>query len=129
MQIIYIDDIEQIASSRLTGFFVGWRSPLTPERHYKLLQGSTHFIVAFDGDTAVGFVTAISDGVNSAFIPLLEVLLEYRSQGIGSELVRRMLIKLENITNIDLTCDPDMQPFYERFKMLRSTGMILRKYL
>jgi len=128
MQIKYIDDINQIKSEQLHGFFVGWKSPLTPERHYELLRGSTHFIVALDGDRAIGFITALSDGVNSAFIPLLEVLPEYKKCGIGTELVNRMLIKLDSIMNIDLTCDSDVQPFYERFKMLRSTGMILRKY-
>jgi hypothetical protein len=40
-----------------------------------------------------------------------------------------MLEKLDNISNIDLTCDPELQPFYERFKMMHSTGMIMRKYL
>ena len=35
----------------------------------------------------VGFITAISDGVLSAYIPLLEVLPGWRSQGIGGELV------------------------------------------
>ena len=128
MQINYTDDIDQIKSGQLYGFFVGWKSPLAPERHYELLRGSTHFIAAIDNGRVVGFITALSDGVNSAFIPLLEVLPEYQSRGIGSELVRLMLIKLEDITNIDLTCDPNMQPFYERFKMLRSSGMILRKY-
>jgi predicted N-acetyltransferase YhbS len=77
----------------------------------------------------VGFITALSDGVNSSFIPLLEVLPEWQNCGIGSELLKRMLEKLENITNVDLTCDSDMQSFYERFKMTRSTGMVLRKYL
>ena len=124
----YIDNIDKITSKQLCGFFVGWKSPLTPERHYELLRGSTHFIVALDGEKAVGFITALSDGVNSSFIPLLEVLPEYQGRGIGSELLRRMLIKLDDIVNVDLTCDPDMQPFYEQFKMLRSSGMILRKY-
>ena len=77
------------------------------------MPGKQNIIVALDGDTAVGFITALSDGVNSAFIPLLEVLPEYQSHGIGSELMRRMLIKLDDITNIDLTCDADMQAFYE----------------
>jgi predicted N-acetyltransferase YhbS len=129
MHIKYIDTIEEITSKQLQGFFAGWKSPLTPERHYELLRGSTHFIVAFDSDIAIGFITALSDSVNSAFIPLLEVLPEYQKCGIGSELVWRMLVKLDDISNIDLICDPDMQPFYERFKMIRSTGMILRKHL
>jgi len=87
------------------------------------------FIVALDGNKAVGFITALSDGVASGFIPLLEVLPEYQKQGIGSELVKRMLVKLKGIMNIDLTCDAVIQPYYERFGMLRSSGMILRKYL
>ena len=82
-----------------------------------------------DGDRAVGYITALSDGVNSSFIPLLEVLPPYQRRGIGSELMGRMLAKLEGITNVDLTCDSDVQPFYERFGMLRSHGMVLRKYL
>ena len=124
----YIDCIDQITAKQLSGFFVGWKSPLSPERHYDILRGSTHFIVAFDRDIAVGFVTALSDGVNSSFIPLLEVLPQYQNQDIGSELIRRMLAKLEHITNVDLTCDPGIQPFYERFKMMRSSRMVLRKY-
>ena len=42
-------------------------------------------IIAIDENTnqVVGFVTAISDGVLSAYIPFLEVLPEYKSIGIG----------------------------------------------
>jgi ribosomal protein S18 acetylase RimI-like enzyme len=123
----YIDNINEVKSEQLLGFFVGWKTPLTPKRHYELLQGSTHFVIAMDVNKAVGFITALTDGVNSAFIPLLEVLPEYQNQGIGAELVKRMLSKLHGIANIDLTCDPEMQSFYERFNMHRSTGMILRK--
>ena len=129
MNIKYIDSINMINSNQLEGFFVGWKTPLTPERHYALLCGSTHFIVALVNDKAVGFITALSDGVASSFIPLIEVLPEYQKQGIGSELMMRMLAKLEAITNVDITCDPELQSFYERFNMLRSTGMVLRKYL
>ena len=129
MNIKYIDNINMINSNQLEGFFVGWKMPLTPERHYALLCGSTHFIVALVNDKVVGFITALSDGVASSFIPLIEVLPEYQKQGIGSELMMRMLAKLEDITNVDITCDPELQSFYARFNMLRSTGMVLRKYL
>ena len=125
----YIDNIENITAEQLQGFFVGWKAPLSSQRHYELLQGSSHFIVALDGGKAVGFITALSDGVCSSFIPLLEVLPEYQHLGIGTELVQRMLTKLDDISNIDLTCDADLQSFYERFKMLCSSGMVLRKYL
>lgn len=40
-----------------------------------------------------------------------------------------MLKLLENISCIDLTCDVEMQNFYEEFGMLKSHGMIIRKYI
>ena len=42
----------------------------------------------------------------------------HQGQGIGSELVRRMLDTLKAIYMIDLICDPDVQPFYERLGMI-----------
>ncbi|MBT2710694.1 GNAT family N-acetyltransferase [Pseudomonas sp. ISL-84] len=76
----------------------------------------------------IGFITAISDGVLSAYIPLLEVLPEYKQQGIGQKLVEYMLEELDDIYMIDIMCDPDLQPYYEKFGMVKSTGMILRNY-
>jgi ribosomal protein S18 acetylase RimI-like enzyme len=98
---------------------------------YKLLLESTYFIVAIDDETnkVVGFATALSDGVNSSFIPLIEVLPEYQGKGIGTKMMEEILLRLDNIPNVDLTCDIELQPFYERFKMLKSNGMVLRKYV
>ena len=129
--IIYCDDIHDIFQGQLYGFFVGWKKPLTAESHYALLKGSTHFIAAVDNETdkIVGFVTALSDGINSSFIPLLEVLPEYQGCGIGTTLMQKILTKLENVANVDLTCDIAVQSFYERFEMFKSNGMVLRKYL
>jgi len=127
--IIYCDDIRNISAEQLVDFFVGWRKPLTSKQHFKLLSGSTHFVAAIDSETnkVVGFVTALSDGVISSFIPLLEVLPAYERRGIGTTLVSKMLQKLDGITNVDLTCDIPVQSFYERFSMFKSNGMILRK--
>ena len=61
-------------------------------------------------------------------IPLLEVLPEYQGRGIGAELVRRMLEELQQLYMIDLLCDEDVQPFYERFEMRRAQGMFIRNY-
>jgi ribosomal protein S18 acetylase RimI-like enzyme len=115
----------------LTGFFVGWGKPLSASQHFALLGGSSHFVAAVDGESGnvIGFVTALTDGVNSAFIPLLEVLPAYQKRGIGSELMRGILRKLDAIPCVDLMCDAEMQTFYEKFAMFKSHGMILRKYL
>lgn len=115
----YLDDVDALAPARLRGgFFEGWPHPPTPELHLAHLRGAEVAIVAVDdaaaGAPAVGFVTAIGDGVLTACIPLLEVLPAYRGRGIGSELVRRVLDRLGDRYSIDLVCDPDLVPFYER---------------
>ena len=126
----YVDNVDGIGPEILTGFFEGWKKPHTPETHLDILKRSADVVLAVDTDAkrVVGFVTALSDGIQSAFIPLLEVLPAYRNKGIGTALMRKMLDKLSGIGCIDLTCDPELQPFYARFGMLRSSGMIIRNY-
>ena len=127
----YRTTLEGINEAQLEGFFVGWRSPISPSQHLTILQNSTHVVLAYDTerDKVVGFINALSDKVNFAFIPMLEVLPEYQRQGIGRELMERMLKELEPIACIDLMCDEDMQTWYEKLGMLRSHGMVIRKYV
>ena len=124
----YISTADAITADQLRGFFVGWPSAPSPERHLELVRGSHAVELALDGDAVVGFVTAISDGVMSAFIPLLEVLPEYRHQRIGSELVRRLLVQLDDLYMIDLCCDAELEPFYSAlgFRTL-DRGMGIRR--
>jgi len=127
----YTESLAGIDASQLAGgFFIGWPNPPSPETHLRLLQGSSHVVLAIDERTAdvVGFATAISDGVLSAYIPLLEVLPEYQHQGIGQELMRRMIAALRSLYMIDLLCEPDLQPFYEQVGMRKADGMLIRNY-
>ncbi len=126
----YSDSTVNLTPAMLQGFFVGWRKPHTAEVHLQILQNSTFVELALEPETnrVVGFCNALSDGIQSAFISMLEVLPEYQHQGIGSELIGRMLNRLEHIPAVDLTCDPELQSFYKRFGMLPSVGMIVRNY-
>lgn len=130
LKISYTTEINKISVEMLSGFFAGWKKPLTPTRHFDLICNSTYFVAAIDDDSKkiIGFITALSDKVNAGFIPLLEVLPQYRVRGIGSRLMEMMLELLKDIACVDLTCDEEMQHFYGRFKMHKSNGMILRKY-
>jgi len=126
----YTDSTNNITPEMLKGFFHGWKKPHTPEGHLKIFKNSDYIVLAVDTEThrVVGFITALTDKVQSAFIPLLEVLPDYRKQGIGTALVSRMLEKLREIPAIDLTCDVELQKFYSRFGMIQSVGMIIRNY-
>jgi ribosomal protein S18 acetylase RimI-like enzyme len=126
----FVDSVEGIKATMLQGFFEGWKRPPSPEIHLEILKNSGHVVLAIDRDAGkvVGFVTAITDRIQAAFIPLLEVLPAYRAKGIGSTLVSKMLEKLRGIPAIDLTCDAHMQLFYKRFGMIPSVGMLIRDY-
>ncbi len=127
--VVYTTDVTNLSAADLEGFFVDWPVRPSGERHLELLRGSRHVVLARDGEggRVLGFVTAISDGVLSAFVPLLEVLPERQGEGIGTELVRRLLADLEGLYMVDLMCDPELAPFYRRFEMAPLSGMGLRR--
>ena len=128
--ITYTHSLEDVTPDHLRGgFFVGWPNPPSPETHYRILANSYKIVLARNIERmVVGFVTSVSDGVSAAYIPHLEVLPAYQKRGIGSELVRRLLNQLGDLYMIDLVCDPQLQPYYERFGMHAITGMVLRNY-
>jgi ribosomal protein S18 acetylase RimI-like enzyme len=126
--ITYDTSLEGLRAEDLDGFFAEWPTRPSQGLHLRLLHSSAHVVLARDSETGrvVGFVTAVGDGILSAFIPLLEVLPAFRGRGIGSELVRRMLELLEGTYMVDLCCDEELAPFYERFGMHWLVGMGLR---
>lgn len=131
MSITYTDSLDGISADQLRGgFFDGWSRTVKPETHLRTLHGSSAVVLAIDSDTGnvVGYITMLTDGVLSAFIPNIEVLPAYKAQGIGSELFRQMLDKLSKIPNIDLMCDENVKPFYARFGMVPLGGMASRKF-
>ena len=126
----YLNATEDITPAQLNGFFAGWPNPPTPDVHLRLLRNSDAVVLAVDTATGqvAGFITAITDGVLAAYIPVLEVLPAYQRQGIGQTLVRRMLERLQDLYMIDLLCDADVQPFYAQFGMHPAVGMCARNF-
>jgi ribosomal protein S18 acetylase RimI-like enzyme len=125
----YTTSLGGIDEADLAGFWVGWPHPPSPALHRRILRGSQKVVLAWDDaeGRVVGFITAVGDGVLAASIPLLEVLPAYQGRGIGTELVRRMLAELAGRYMVDLTCDPELIPFYERAGLVRADAMILRR--
>jgi GNAT superfamily N-acetyltransferase len=126
----YVTTLDGITVEMLSGFFVGWPAPPSPETHLKVLRNSRFIVLAVDreAERVVGFINAISDGILSAYIPLLEVLPDFQGQGIGTELVTRMLEQCGDLYMVDTTCDPRLQRFYSRCGMQPSTGAMVRNY-
>ncbi|MBD3236593.1 MAG: GNAT family N-acetyltransferase [Candidatus Eisenbacteria bacterium] len=126
----YRSTVEGITPEQLAGFFEGWPMPPTPETHRRILAASDRVELAVDAASGVvvGFVTAISDGILSAYIPLLEVRRDYRRRGIGRELMRRILARLGDLYMVDLICDAERRPFYRALGMRDAAGMMIRNW-
>ncbi len=126
----YRDSPAGIVPGQLCGFFVGWPNPPSPATLLRLLERSDRAVIAFDSgaDQVVGYITAITDHVLTAYIPQLEVLPEWQGHGIGRALVERMMARLTHLYAVDLLCDDDVVPFYDRLGFRPASGMLVRHY-
>lgn len=125
----YLSNCKDIENLYIDGFCKDWKKPLDECAIKSIIKNSQYSILAVDNKNVVGIITALSDLINWAFIPYLEVKDDYQGKGIGTDLVQRMLNVLADMNCIDLTCDIEIQPFYERFNMVKSNGMVIRRYL
>jgi GNAT superfamily N-acetyltransferase len=98
--------------------------------HLKILKDSYCSYIAIDqtNNMVVGFVNSISDGILTAYIPLLEVLPEYQGKGIGTELMKLILAELKNFYMIDICHDKELTPYYSRFDAQTSYSSVFRNY-
>ncbi len=124
----FTTDLSILNELNLDGFFVNWPNPPSIEVFKKLLYGSYKVVLAYDNGRLIGFINSISDGVLSAYIPLLEVLPEYQGKGIGNKLVEKLKVELSHLYMIDLLCDEDLIPYYEKLGMMKAQGVCLRNY-
>ncbi len=126
--VTYSSDLAILEPAALEGFFEGWPSRPSGSDLLRLLHSSYRAIVALDeANRVVGFISAISDGVLCAHIPLLEVLPDSQGQGIGTGLVTRMLEQLADLYAVDLVCDDEMVGFYQRFGLQRMGALGWRR--
>ncbi len=72
----------------------------------------------------VGFARAITDGITRGFIEDVVVEEAQRGQGIGAELVHRLVNHLGQVEELTLICADERVAFYERLGFERN-GMNL----
>ncbi len=70
----------------------GWRERVAdPDRFARMLRHTGRTVAAFDGARVVGFARALCDEVSNGYISMVAVAPDKRRQGIGRELVRRLM--------------------------------------
>lgn len=109
----------------------GWWTQETDDRELvaQIVSGSHCFLLVMQDGESIGMGRAISDGASDAYIQDVTVKKEYRGQGIGKQIVR-MLVERLNADGLDwigLIAENDSYPFYEPLgftKMPNSVPML-----
>lgn len=94
---------------------LNWNSlNLTVDELERMCKQSWFAVYAYDEHQLVGMGRVISDGVITALICGVCVLPNYQSQGIGKEIVKRMVQHCEQHRVIpQLMCVEKLVPYYE----------------
>jgi len=98
----------------------GWWAKDVPDDPHlveRIIAGSHCFMVATEGEEIVGMGRVISDRASDAYIQDLTVKETYRDMGVGTEIVKRILSRLEEdgIKWIALIAERNSHEFYEHF--------------
>ena len=99
----------------------GWEERVADgERFEKMIENANRTVVAVDGDRIVGFARALCDGASNGYIGTVAVAEDKRIQGIGREMVRRLIGDDPNITWV-LRAGRGSEEFWQRMGFEHST--------
>jgi spermidine synthase len=97
----------------------------------RLVGGSHAFLAALDAGAVIGVGRALSDRESDAYIQDVAVRTDRRRQGIGGEIVRRLVARLEDdgIGWIGLVAEPGATHLYQRqgFEPMPGTVAMVRR--
>ncbi len=108
----------------------GWRAYLADvEKLKRAFQSSLYLLGAFKEDELVGFIRCVGDGEHIVLIQDVIVKQSHRRQGIGTELVRRVLEKYRSVRMVSLYTDAEDEAdncFYQSlgFRLIEAGGMV-----
>ncbi len=126
----YLTNTSTLRSFEIGDFYDGWKKKPNRETFLKSIEQADYIVLAIDEEKnkLIGYITAVSDGVLSAYIPFLEVDKEYQNQGIGTALLEKMLEQVGHLYMVDVTVDKDKAGFYEKADFQAWSAMIKRNY-
>ena len=92
---------------------VGWSSGNYPDKLVVALKNSSSVFSAWDGNTLVGLVNVLDDGIMTAYIHYLLIMPEYQHAGIGKKLIEKVIEKYQDYLRIVLIAYDKEAGFYE----------------
>lgn len=112
---ITYQNIHDFEKEKLQELFlsVNWSSGHYPDKLVTAMRNFETVYTAWDGDRLIGLISAMDDGVMTAYIHYLLVNPAYHKKGIGRKLVEMMKEKYKDYLRIVLVAYQEETGFYE----------------
>ena len=106
---------QTLTSKQLEDLFlsVEWSSGHFPDKLEIAMKNFETVYTAWDGDRLVGLISAMDDGIMTAYIHYLLVRPEYQGRGIGEQLIEKTKEKYKDYLRIVLVAYDKECGFYE----------------
>lgn len=92
----------------------GWQKRVADvEKFRKMMKNADRAIAAFDGERIIGFARALCDDVSNGYIGTVAVAADFRKQGVGRELIKRLVGDNPEITWV-LRAGRGSEKFWEK---------------
>ncbi|NGQ96680.1 GNAT family N-acetyltransferase [Brevibacillus sp. SYP-B805] len=102
----------------------GLRRPKDPDRLANMIAHANVLITAWAGDELVGLLRAMTDYSFDCYLNDLAVDKAYQHQGIGRELVNRLIGLLDERVLVFLIANPEAAPFYAKLGFSDDFGRV-----
>lgn len=106
---------------------VDWWPTRTKDGIRKLLAHGVA-IGAWEDKQLVGFCRAVSDGVYRAYVEDVVVLGTHRGQGIGRQLMDKMMKELHGIEVVSLFCSAKLTEYYEDSGFQQTRQIVMHRH-
>ncbi|WJY26847.1 MULTISPECIES: GNAT family N-acetyltransferase [Sporosarcina] len=115
MTITYTFETDKLTKENLQALFesVEWESASHPNDLYHGILNSDSVVTAWDGGKLIGLANALSDGAMAVYFHYVLTDPAYQGQGIGKQLMNRMLEKYAHMHTKVLVSYPKAVGFYE----------------